>query len=114
MDEYQLEIDALRGTLDRLRAEEADPAVIDEYEVELRLLRSLYQAAIQTLADGDRDPRISGALERLGFGAWGLDAVYSFVYEAAMEVETDGRDLAGVIGETDFAASLLAGAGELN
>ena len=42
-----------------------------------------------------RDPRISGVLERRGFGAWGLDAVYSFVYEAAMEVETDGRRSGG-------------------
>jgi hypothetical protein len=35
--------------------------------------------------------------------------VYSFVYEAAMETETAGRDLANVINHTDYAASLLAG-----
>ena len=114
MDEYRLEIDSLRRTLERLRLEEADPTVLDEYEAELRILRSLYQAAIDTLAAGERDPRLAGALEQLGFGAWGLDAVYSFVYEAAMDAETDGRDLAAVIGETDFAASLLASSGELN
>jgi len=114
VDEYALEIDSLRRALDRLRAEEAAPAVIDEYEVELRILRALYQAAIQTVAAADRDPRLPGALEQLGFGAWRLDDVYSFVYETAMEAETDGRDLAAVIGETDFVASLLAAAGELN
>jgi hypothetical protein len=114
VDEYALEIDSLRRTLDRLRAEEADPTIIDEYEVELRILRALYAAALETVAAGDLDPRLSGALEQLGFGAWGLDGVYSFVYEAALDAETDGRDLAAVIGETDFAGSLLAAAGELN
>jgi hypothetical protein len=114
VDEYALEIDALRRTLARLRVEEADQAVIDEYEAELRILRALYAAATETLAQGDRDPRLAGALEQLGFGDWNLDSIYSFVYEAALDVDTDGRDLAAVIGETDYAGSLLAAAGELN
>ncbi len=114
MDEYELEISALQRTLDRLRAEEADQKVIDEYEVELRILRALYDAANRTVLAGDRDPRLAGALERLGFGGWGLATVYSFVYEAAMDAETGDRDLAGVIGEMDFAASLLLAAGELS
>jgi len=114
VDEYALEIDSLRRTLERLRLEEAAPAVIEEYEAELRILRALYAASIQTVAAGERDPRLAGALEQLGFGAWSLGSVYSFVYEASMEAEPEGRDLAAVIGEADFAGSLLALAGELN
>ena len=114
VNEYELEIDSLRRTLDRLRAEEAAPQIIDEYEVELRILVALYEAAKQTITAGDRDPRLAGALEQLGFDEWSLASVYSFIYETAMDVETDGRDLAAVIGGMDFAASLLTAAGELN
>ena len=114
VDEYELEIDSLRRTLDRLRVEEAAQPVIDEYEAELRILRALYDAAQQTLTAGDADPRLIGALERLGFGAWNLDSVYSFVYERAMDADAGGRDLSAVIAETDFGAALLSGAGELN
>ena len=32
MDEYQLEIQSIRSTLTRLRADEADPELIEEYE----------------------------------------------------------------------------------
>ena len=114
MDEYELEINALRRTLDRLRAEEAAQLVIDEYEAELRILRALYDAAQRTLAAGDVDPRLTGALERLGFGTWNLTSVYSFVYERAMDADAGGRDLSAVVSETDFSAALLSGAGELN
>ncbi len=114
MDEYALEIDTLRRALARLRLEEAAPAIIEEYEVELRILTALYEATGQTIAAGERDARLSGALGRLGFGDWDLDNVYAFIYEAAMETDTNGRDLAAVIGETDFATLLLTAAGELN
>ena len=103
VDEYTLEIDSLRRTLERLRLEEADAPLIDEYETELRILRALYEAALRTLTAGDVDRRLRGALERLGFGAWDLINVYGFVYERAMEVNTEGRDLAALIGEMDFA-----------
>jgi len=114
VDEYELEIDSLRRTLERLRIEEAAEPVIDEYEAELRILRALYAAAQRTLAAGDADPRLIGALERLGFGAWNLASVYSFVYERAMDADAGGRELSGVIADTDFGAALLTGAGELN
>jgi hypothetical protein len=108
VDEYALEIDSLRRTLARLRVEEAAPPLIDEYEVELRILVALYDAASRTMDARDGDPRLAGALACLGFGGWDLDNVYSFVYEAAMEAETEGRDLAAFIGEMDFPALLLA------
>ncbi|HEY6377641.1 MAG TPA: hypothetical protein VI316_00510, partial [Candidatus Dormibacteraeota bacterium] len=53
------------------------------------------------------DPRLRIALAELAFGDWTLTNVYSFVYEAAMDAEPDGRDLANVITHTDYAASLL-------
>jgi hypothetical protein len=111
VDEYALEIASLRRTLERLQAAEAEPAILEEYAAELRNLRALYRAAQQTLAAGEADPRLPRALGELGFGAWGLDSVYSFVYEAAMDADTGGRELAAVVDEIDFAASLIAALG---
>ena len=109
MDEYQLEIQSLRRTLARLREADADSALIEEYETEYRNLSSLYRAASETFAADEREPRLAGILESLGFGDWTLPNVYSFVYEASMELPVDdGRELARRIDETDYAASLLA------
>jgi len=107
VDEYQLEINEVRRTLARLKADRADAALIEEYEAELRNLRALYQAAVETLQAGEGEPRIREALHDLGFGDWTLPNVYSFVYEAAMAAEPDDRDLANVITHTDYATSLL-------
>jgi len=108
MDEYQIEIRALRRTLARLKAEKANEALIEEYEAELRILVALYQAATETLERGQTCPELPRALEEIGFGDWTLTNVYSFVHEAAMDAEPDGRDLANVITHTDYGASLLA------
>ncbi len=110
MDEYQLEINEIRRTLARLKADKAEASLIEEYEAELRNLRALYQAATETLEAGRSDPRLRAALAELGFGEWTLQNVYSFVYEAAMAEEDDTRDLANVITHTDYATSLLHGA----
>lgn len=109
MDEYELEIRDIRRTLTRLRAERARAELIEEYEAELRNLVSLYQAATHTFEVGLRRPELRRALSALGFGDWTLQNVYSYVYEVAMEVDTEGRDLANVISHTDYAARLLAG-----
>ena len=104
MDEYQLEIQSLRRTLTRLREEEADSALI-----EYRNLSSLYRAATDTFEADLSEPRLPDALASLGFGDWTLTNVYSFVYDASMELPVDdGRELARRIDETDYAASLLA------
>ncbi|MEA2671154.1 MAG: hypothetical protein QOG45_1374 [Chloroflexota bacterium] len=108
MDEYQIEIGQLRRTLAKLKAEKAREELIEEYEVELRILVALYQAATETLERGDTDPDLPRALAEVGFGDWTLTNVYSFIYEAAMDAEPDGRDLANVITHTDYGASLLA------
>jgi hypothetical protein len=108
VDEYQLEIQTLRHTLARLRDEEADADVIEEYEAQMRNLSSLYKAARETYEASEDEPRLEIALSTLGFGEWTLANVYSFVYDASMDIQTDGRDLAALIDETDFAGSLLA------
>ena len=110
MDEYQLEIQSLRRTLARLREEEADSALIEEYETEYRNLSSLYKAATDTFAGRSAaNPGFRMPSASLGFGDWTLTNVYSFVYDASMELPVDdGRELARRIDETDYAASLLA------
>lgn len=108
LDEYQIEIRDIRRTLSRLKAEKAREELIAEYEAELRNLVALYEAAGVTLEQGGADSELRRALDELGFGAWTLENVYAFVYEAAMDAEPDGRDLANVITHTDYAASLRA------
>jgi hypothetical protein len=110
VDEYQIEINEVRRTLSRLKADKAAESLIEEYEAELRNLRALYQAAIDTMQAGQAEPRMRSALSELGFGEWTLPNVYSFVYEAAMSAEPDDRDLANVITHTDYATSLLEAA----
>jgi hypothetical protein len=110
MDEYQLEIASIRRTLAKLKADKADPALIEEYEAELRNLNALYDAAQAVWTAGDSDGALSRTLEELGFGEWSFANVYSFVYDAAMDTDPGGLDLANVINHTDYAASLRAAA----
>jgi hypothetical protein len=108
VDEYQLEIESIRTTLTRLRADEADPELIEEYEAEMRILVALYTAAMETLASGMSDARLRSVLADLGFGEWTMENVYSFIYEAALDMDESGHDLAARVGQTDFAGALLA------
>jgi signal transduction histidine kinase len=108
VDEYQLEIQSIRTTLTRLRTDEADPELIEEYEAELRILVALYTAAIEVLEAGVRDARLRTVLAELDFGEWTMENVYSFVYEAALDMDEAGHDLAARVGQTDFADALLA------
>jgi hypothetical protein len=108
VDEYQLEIQSIRSTLTRLRADEADPELIEEYEAELRILMALYEAATTTLEAGLRDERMRTVLADLDFGDWTMENVYSFVYDAALDMDESGHDLAARVGQTDFVQALLA------
>ena len=108
MDEYQLEIQSIRSTLTRLRADEADPELIEEYEAELRILMALYAAATETLEAGYGDERLRTVLAELDFGDWTMKNVYSFVYDAALDMDESGHDLAARVGQTDFVEALLA------
>ncbi len=108
MDEYQLEIQSIRSTLTRLRADEADPELIEEYEAELRILQELYVAATQTFRAGHADTRLRDVLAELGFGDWTMENVYSFIYDAALDMDEAGHDLAARVAQTDFVGALLA------
>jgi hypothetical protein len=108
LDEYQLEIQSIRSTLTRLRADEADPELIEEYEAEVRILVALYVAATETLEAGLADARLRTVLEELGFGEWSMENVYSFIYDAAMDMELAGHDLAAGVSQTDFVGALLS------
>ncbi|MEO8898020.1 MAG: hypothetical protein ABI352_08300 [Candidatus Dormibacter sp.] len=108
LDEYQLEIQSIRSTLTKLRAAEADPELIEEYEAELRILMALYAAATETLEAGLADARLRTVLDELGFGEWHMENVYSFIYDAAMDMELAGHDLAARVSQTDFVGALLS------
>lgn len=108
MDEYQLEIQTIRRTLNRLRSERAAPHLIEEYEEELRNLNALYEAALETFETGRDDRRLVEALIGLGFGPWTLGNVYSFVYDVVMDADLGRRTVAQVAREIDFAGSLRA------
>jgi len=108
MDEYLLEIENIRRTLNRLKVERAQAALIEEYELEVRNLTALYEAAQETHAAGERDRRLPEALANLGFGAWTLTNVYSFVYDVVMDVEVGDGGIAQEARQTDFAGTLLA------
>jgi hypothetical protein len=105
VDQYQLEIRELRRTLARLQHDEAAPDLINEYEAEVRIHTALYRAARETYDTGRDDRAVRDALSELGFGEWTLENVYSFVYEASMEMPDDG-ELPEHIDATDFVDSL--------
>jgi hypothetical protein len=108
VDEYQLEIRELRRRLAQLQEQEAAPELIDEYESEVRVHTALYEAARSVFAAGEGDRVMRETLTDLGFGDWSIDAAYSFVYDAAMDMPAAGRELAAEIDQTDFAGSLRA------
>lgn len=108
VDEYQLEIQSIRSTLNRLRADEADPELIEEYEAEMRILVALYTAATEVFEAGVGDPSLRAVLAELDFGDWTMENVYSFIYEAALDMDESGHDLAARVGQTDFAGALRA------
>jgi len=108
VDEYLLEIQSIRSTLTRLRADQADPELIEEYEAEMRILVALYTAATETLAVGASDARLRTVLAELGFGGWTMENVYSFIYDAALDMDESGHDLAARVSQTDFASAILA------
>ena len=84
--------------------------MIEEYEFELRNLTAIYKAAQHCLGMGADDIALQRTLAELGYGEWSLTNVYSFVYDAAMDADVSGEDLAALVNQTDYAATLRAGA----
>jgi hypothetical protein len=108
MDEYLLEINELRRRIAKLKAEEAPVAIIQELEAELRILRAIYNAALNLVAAGDADGRLKAGFRRAGMGDFTLENVYNYVYEEAVALDPEGHELASRISEHDFGAGLLA------
>ena len=111
VDEYQLEIQSLRRTLARLREADADSGAdrgirdgVPQSQLALQAPRR------ETLRRGRDGTAPAPTRSRHSGSVTGrCTNVYSFVYDASMELPVDdGRELARRIDETDYAASLLA------
>ncbi|HUY98291.1 MAG TPA: hypothetical protein VMW47_11855 [Verrucomicrobiae bacterium] len=111
-DDVALEIQDLRRRVGRLKAEQAAPTLIAEYEAELRVLEALAQAAEVTLAAVLASPELGDGLRLRGFTSTRFADVYAFVYDRSLELELEGREFARVIAATDFAALLAPDLGD--
>jgi len=109
MDEYAKEIGDLAAQIDTMIEEEADKKEIAELQMQLGILRTLYQQAMHLLESGRRNPELRESLALRGYGEWTLDNVYAFVYETSVDLPSDGHhSFLGEIMDTDF-SRLLAG-----
>lgn len=104
--EYLEEIADLRSRLAQLVEGGGDPVLIDEFTVEVRILESLLLAARELNLQLQLDPELGERMLLRGLSPLSFQDVYSFVYDATMEIDLQGRELARAIGETDFAALL--------
>jgi hypothetical protein len=102
MDEWQLEMQEIRRTLDGLRARRGDPLVMDELEAQLRILSAFYLTAQQLHESGGSDRPLKVDFAAIGMGEWTFPNVYFYVYETAMEVDPGRRELSSVVPEMDF------------
>ena len=104
--EYLEEIADLRSRLAQLVEGAGDPVLIDEFTIEVGILESLLLAARELDLQLKLDPELGQSLLLRGLSPHSFKDVYSFVYDAAMEIDLQGRDLARAVGETDFADHL--------
>ena len=109
MDDYAKEITDLQREVDRLIEGEGDPDEIAELELQIRVLRAIYERAFELHEQGARNPELPIRLRMRGYGEWNLDNVYAFVYEQSIEIpDTDTRAFVKEITATDFAGVLVA------
>lgn len=107
MDEYTQEINELQTQVDAMIAAEEDRKLIAELEMQLQILRALYQQATVLFKEGQRDPELRRNLAVRGYGEWMLSNVYAFVYDTSVDLPTDGvRSFLGEIRDTNFSALL--------
>jgi hypothetical protein len=107
MDEYMVEINELRRRVAKLKFERASVTIIEELEAQLRILRSIYDAATALFAAGETDSRLQASFRDRQLGNWTFENVYFYVYEQAVALEPEGHDLATLIWHFDYAAPLL-------
>ncbi len=106
MDEYQKEIADLERQLEDLVEQEGDKDLISDLSMQLDILKALYARAVELFRQGERDPDLRQALAMRGYGEWGFDNVYAFVYEQAVELPGSHAAFVGGIRDTDFAGLL--------
>ena len=110
MDDYQREIADLQVEVDRMKEAEEDPKEVRELELQLEILRALYERAQELERAGDDNPDLQRQLKLRGFGDWSLENVYAFVYETSVDLPANGHHaFVGGIRESDFASLLREG-----
>jgi hypothetical protein len=109
MDEWQVEMSEIKRRLHELEQQKGDPVIIDELEAQLRILQSFYATAWRLFDAGEEDAGLRQEFERIGWGEWTFQNVYSYVYERAMEVEPGRRELSSLVPELDYAGMIHAG-----
>jgi predicted translin family RNA/ssDNA-binding protein len=109
MDDYSKEIGDLQQEVERLAEAEGSPLDIAELEMQIRVLKALYEQATTLFEQGRGDPDLRRQLVIRGYGEWTLDNVYAFVFEAAVDLpELEPKAFVNGISQTDFASLLIA------
>jgi hypothetical protein len=106
-NDYTGEINELQVQVDALVEAEGDPKEIAELEMQLQVLRTIYERAFRLYQDGAGDAELRQHLALRGYGEWDLDNVYAFVYDTTADFPgRDHRVFLGEIRDTDFAQRL--------
>jgi hypothetical protein len=107
VDEYSQEINEIQSQIDAMVEAEEDANLIADLEMQLQILRALYQQATMLFTEGESNPDLRRNLGMRGYGDWTLDNVYAFVYETSVDLPNDLRgSFLGEIRDTDFALLL--------
>ena len=107
MDEYSQEINEIQSQIDAMVEAEEDGNLIADLEMQLQILRVLYQQATMLMAEGEGNPELRRNLAMRGYGDWTLDNVYAFVYETSVDLPNDVQgSFLGEIRDTNFASLL--------
>lgn len=104
VDEYELEIQQLQRRIAALKFKRGDPVVIEELELQLRILQAIYRATWRTFEAGEAEEALHDRFRELDLGDWTFENVYFYVYDEAVQLE--GGDLAAVIERQDYVALL--------
>jgi len=104
--EYLQEIRELQAKLAELQENESEPAVIEEYATEVKILVALLDAARELEDKVAAEPDLGEHLLARGFKPDRFRDIYAFVYEQALEIDRAGAEFAQAIRGTDFAALL--------
>ncbi|HEY8760251.1 MAG TPA: hypothetical protein VIP52_04995 [Candidatus Dormibacteraeota bacterium] len=109
MDDYSKEIADLQREVDRLVEAEGDQQEIVELEMQIRVLKALYEQATTLYEQGRSDADLRRQLVIRGYGEWMLDNVYAFVFETAVDLpDVEPKAFVNGISDTDFARLLIA------